>query len=339
MGDLVLAGDIGGTKTVLGLFDAEEGAAGPALRAVREERFASREHASFDDLLQRFLDAGGERGRVRAACVGIAGAVFDGVSHATNLPWQLSEASIARATGAPRARLLNDLEAAAFGMLFLPPEAVHVLHAGTRGDERGNVAVVAAGTGLGQAFLWWDGRRHHPIASEGGHEDFAPQSDLEIDLLRWLRARYGGHVSWERVLSGPGLRNLYEFLRETGRYDDAPEVRERIRAGGDPSPLVSQLGLARTSEICTAALGLFARLYGAEAGNLAMRWLATGGVFVGGGIAPKILPALAWGGFLEAFLAKGRFTPLMESIRVAVCLEPRAGLLGAGHYARGLVRG
>jgi glucokinase len=223
-------------------------------------------------------------------------------------------------------------------MLFLPPESMHVLHPGTRAGVRGNVAVIAAGTGLGQAFLWWDGRRHHPIASEGGHEDFAPQSDLELDLLRWLRARYGGHVSWERVLSGPGLRNLYEFLGDTGRYPEAPEVRDRIRSGGDPSPLVSELGLTRRSEICAAALGLFARLYGAEAGNLAMRWLSTGGVFLGGGIAPKILPALAWGGFLEAFLAKGRFTPLMESIRVGVCLEPRAPLLGAAHYACGLAR-
>jgi glucokinase len=335
MSELVLAADIGGTKTAVALFEL-----GPrAVRAVREERFASREHASFDVILARFLDAAPPRPRLGAVCVGIAGAVFDGASHATNLPWQVDEESLRRLTGAPRAKLLNDLEAAAFGMLFLPDASLHVLHAGTRPPLRGNVAVIAPGTGLGEAFLWWDGAKHHPVASEGGHEDFAPQSDLEIDLLRWLRTRYGGHVSWERTLSGPGLRNLYEFLRDTGRFRECEAVRDRIASGGDPNPLISELGLARRDELSTAALGLFARLLGAEAGNMAMRFLSVGGVFVGGGIAPKILPALGWGGLLEGFLAKGRFTPLMESIRVSVCLAPRAPLEGCAHYARELCEG
>jgi glucokinase len=335
MSDLVLAADIGGTKTLLGLFAVE----GDALRALREERFASREHVRFEEILARFLAAGGARPALRAACVGVAGAVFDGASHATNLPWQLDEAALARASGAPRAKLLNDLEASAFGMLHLPPASMYVLHPGTRSSPAGNVAVIAAGTGLGQAFLWWDGVRHHPVASEGGHEDFAPQSDLEIDLLRWLRARFGGHVSWERVLSGAGLANLYAFLRDTGRQTESPAVAARLREAPDPAPLVSQLGLAREDALCAAALDLFARLYGAEAGNLALRWLAVGGVFLGGGIAPKVLAALGWGGFLEGFLAKGRFTGLMESIRVSVSLEPRSALLGAAHYARRLAAG
>ncbi len=324
---MILAGDVGGTKTVLATFEETGG----ALRRVREERFSSPEHRSLEAIVERFL-AGGPATRFSAACFGVAGAVVDAKVECTNLPWTLEERALAGAAGAPRAKLLNDLEAAAYGMLSLPPESLAVLRPGTRPRLSGNVALIAAGTGLGEALLFFDGERHHPIASEGGHADFAPQSDQEIELLRHLRAKFEGHVSWERVLSGPGLFNVYSFLRDTSRRREPEWLSERI-ASGDPNAAVAEVGLAGEDPICAAALELFASLYGAEAGNLALRGVATGGCFVGGGIAPKILPALRGGRFLRSFTDKGRFAPFLRSIEVSVSLEPHAPLLGAAHYA------
>ncbi len=324
----VLAGDIGGTKTLVALFEVE----GDAFRTVREQSYPSREHASLDEILGKFC-AAGPTPALAAACFAVAGPVIDGRVKATNLPWEMEEGSLARACGAPRVKLLNDLEGTAYGMLFLRPDQRASLNEGTRPLLGGNVAVIAAGTGLGEAMLYWDGKCHQPIASEGGHADFAPQTDLEMELLKHLRTRFGGHVSFERILAGPGLFNVYAFLRETGVGKESPELRDALAAAKDPSPVISQHGLARTDALCTRALEMFCRIYGAEAGNFAMRFLAVGGVFLGGGIAPKILPALGWGGFREAWLHKGRFTPLMESIPVRVCLNPKAALQGAAHYA------
>lgn len=329
----VLAGDIGGTKTLLALFEG----AGGDLRCLREQRFVSRDEPSLDAIVQKFV-AAGPRVAIDAGCFAVAGPVIDGRVKATNLPWQMDELSLAQASGAARVKLLNDLEGTAYGMLFLRPEQRHVLNAGSRPLLGGNVAVIAAGTGLGEAMLWFDGKEHHPIASEGGHADFAPQTDEEMALLKYLRERFGSHVSYERILAGPGLFNVYRFLRDTGFAPEPPELRDTLSQAPDPSPVISQRGLARSDANCTRALEMFCRVYGAEAGNFAMRFMSTGGVFLGGGIAPKILPALGWGGFHEAYADKGRFTPLMQSIPVHVSLEPRTALLGAAHFALRLLQ-
>jgi len=263
----------------------------------------------------------------------VAGPVIDGRVKTTNLPWQMDEKTLAGAVGARRVKLLNDLEGTAFGMLYLPESRLHVLNPGTREPFSGNVAVIAAGTGLGEAYLYHDGERHHPIAAEGGHADFAPHGDLQIELLRWLKKRLGSHVSYERVLAGPGLASVYEFLVSREPSRESKQTADRIAAVSDASPVISELGLAGSDPVCVEALDLFCRLYGAEAGNMALRWLAVGGVYLGGGIAPKILPALERGGFVEAFTDKGRFSDLMRSIPVRVSLEPRTALLGAAHYA------
>lgn len=324
----VLAGDVGGTKTLVALFECRDGTLSP----VREQRFVSRDEPSLDGIVSKFV-AAGPRVEISAGCFAVAGPVIDGRVKATNLPWEMEEGALARAAGAPRVKLLNDLEGTAYGMLFLRPEQRHVLNEGSRPLLGGNVAVIAAGTGLGEAMLWFDGKEHHPIASEGGHADFAPQTDDEVALLRHLRGRFGGHVSYERILAGPGLHNVYCFLRDSGFAPEPPELAAALAAAPDPSPLISERGLARSDANCARALEMFCRIYGAEAGNFAMRFLAVGGVFLGGGIAPKILPALGWGGFLGAYTEKGRFTPLMKSIPVQVSLEPRTALLGAAHYA------
>lgn len=324
---MLLAGDIGGTKTVLALFEESEG----DLRKVRESTFPSRAYETFDKILLEFLASAAEESP-RAACFGVAGIVVDGHSDATNLAWSLDERALGPEIGVPRVKLLNDLEAAAYGMLYLGPDERSILQAGTAGRRTGNVAVIAAGTGLGEAMLFWDGEHYHPIASEGGHADFAPTSALEIELLLYLRDKFGGHVSWERVLSGPGIHNLYEFLRDRGHGVEAPEVAEQLLQG-DPNATIAGHALAGTDPLSVAAVDLFCSVYGAEAGNLALRCVATGGVIIGGGIAPKILSALTKGAFTRSFAAKGRLSPLLSSIEVSVALDPRAPLIGAAHYA------
>jgi glucokinase len=324
---MILAGDLGGTKTLLGIFEPVPG----GLRSVREERFLSGEHANFGEILASFLAREGAKAKLSGASFGVPGAVFDGRSHATNLPWVLEESALSQTLGAP-VKLLNDLEATAYGMLFLAPEQLRVLQVGSRPRLRGNVAVIAAGTGLGEAMLYFDGKQHHPVASEGGHADFAPFDDDEIELLRWLRTKWKGHVSYERILAGPGLHNVYQFLRERRNYREPASVTEKL-SHGDPNVAITELALAGEDPLAEETLGMFSRIYGAEAGNLAMRWLAIGGIFVGGGIAPKILPVLEKGGFLERFTNKGRFTPLMQSLELSISLEPRTALLGAAHYA------
>ncbi|MBV9125456.1 MAG: glucokinase [Planctomycetes bacterium] len=323
---MILAGDVGGTKTVLGLFDAQ----GDHLREVRSETYASREHQSLEEILALFLKGEGAR-QVQAACFGVAGPVIQGQSRTTNLPWHLEEKDLGKVLGDARAKLLNDLEAMAFGMLYLRPEELCVLNPGTRPGRQGNIAVIAAGTGLGEAMLYWDGERHHPLASEGGHADFAPRTDQEIELLRYLRARLGGRVSYERVLSGPGLFNIYSFLRETGKTPEPSWLTEQVKSG-DPNAVVTQVGLARKDPVAREALELFGSIYGAEAGNLALKCMALGGVFVGGGIAPRILPVLQGGTFMGSLVDKGRLADLLKSLEVSVDLNPRTPLIGAAHY-------
>jgi glucokinase len=321
---MILAGDIGGTKTVIGLFEQ----AGGLLRAVREETFPSKSYATLEAILDRFLGAA-SRPELRSACFGVAGPVIEGRSRTTNLPWELDEPALEKALQVPRVKLLNDLEATAYGMLHLDSTDLCALQPGLK--RKGNIAVIAAGTGLGQAMLYWDGQHHHPIASEGGHADFAPRTDLEVDLLNYLRREFG-RVSYERLLSGPGLFNIYRFLRDSGFATEPEWLRQRI-AQGDPGAVISQIGLAGEHPLCTRTLDLFTSVYGAEAGNLALKALAVGGVYVAGGIAPKILPRLQDGAFIRAFTDKGRLSDVMRSIEVKVALNPRAPLIGAAHYA------
>jgi glucokinase len=321
---MILAGDIGGTKTVIGLFEQ----AGDRLQAMREETFPSKSYATLEAILDRFL-GGGSRPALRSACFGVAGPVIEGKSKITNLPWELDQPTLEKALQIPRVKLLNDLEAAAYGMLHLDPTDVVLLQPGLK--RRGNIAVIAAGTGLGQAILYWDGAHHHPIASEGGHADFAPHTDFEIELLIYLRREFG-RVSCERLLSGPGLFNIYRFLRDSGYATEPEWLRQRI-AQGDPGAVISQIGLAGEHPLCTRALDLFISVYGAEAGNLALRALAVGGVYVAGGIAPKILRRLQDGAFIHTFTDKGRLSDLMRSIEVKVAMNPRAPLIGAAHFA------
>jgi len=321
---MILAGDIGGTKTVIGLFEQT----GDRLQAVHEETFPSKSYATLEAILDLFL-GGGSRPALRSACFGVAGPVIEGKSKTTNLPWELDEPSLEKALQVPRVKLLNDLEAAAYGMLHLDPTDLRVLQPGLK--RQGNIAVIAAGTGLGQAILYWDGQHHHPLASEGGHADFAPHTESEMELLIYLRREFG-HVSCERLLSGPGLFNIYRFVRDSGFATEPEWLRQQI-AQGDPGAVISQIGLAGEHPLCTRALDLFSSVYGAEAGNLALKAFAVGGVYVGGGIAPKILSRLQDGAFLHAFTDKGRLSDLMRSIEVKVALNPRAPLIGAAHYA------
>jgi glucokinase len=327
---MFLAGDIGGTKTVLALFQRS----GDGLELVRDGTFPSQGHATFEEILGEFL-AGQPGVPLVSACLGVAGPVVDGRSHTTNLPWVLDERELAQVLKTARVKLLNDLEATAFGMPFLRADELCDLKPGAQPTPKGNVAVIAAGTGLGEAMLYWDGQRYHPIASEGGHADFAPRDDREIELLKYLQEPSGGHVSYERVLSGPGIHNIYRFLRDRGYYPEPPWLAQTIEAG-DPNAIITQLGLVGDQPLCSAALEMLCSIYGAEAGNHALRCVALGGVYVGGGIAPHLLPALQAGGFVRSFLAKGRLSEFLEPIPVSVSLNARTALLGAAHYALGL---
>jgi glucokinase len=321
---MLLGGDIGGTHTRLALFDD-----GGRRRADLPRRdFSSHEHAGLDEIVGRFVAETGSR--PAAACFGVAGPVKDGRCVATNLPWIVDAGELGRQLGT-RTWVINDLEATAWGLGALEAAELAELMPGAP-DASGNAAVVAAGTGLGEAGLYWDGRAHRPFATEGGHVSFAPEDDLEIELLRWLRRRFAEHVSWERVVSGPGLVSLYEFLRDTGRGEEPAWLAEAIRSG-DPGEAITSAAAGGRSPLAAAALDRFVSLYGREAGNFALKVMATGGVYLGGGIAPRILEKLRDGTFARGFVDKGRMQPLLQSMPVRVVLNDQAGLLGAGRCA------
>ena len=320
----VLAGDIGGTKTVLGLFNVR----GREVSVVREAAYASRDFPNLERIIGAFLDSR-HVPPIAAACFGAAGVVVGDSATTTNLPWMLETAKLAEAIPTPQVTLINDLEATAWGVLQLTATQFVCLQEGS--VRRGHQALIAAGTGLGEAFIIAEGTRDVVVASEGGHVEFAPRTERESRLLDYLRREFD-HVSYERVLSGPGLLNIYRFLRDTRGRVEPRWLAERLHAG-DPSAVVSEIGLAGDEPNCVEALDMFASIYGAEAGNLGLKILAVGGVYVAGGIAPKILAKLADGTFMAAFRAKGRFRPLMESIPVRLGLEPRAPLLGAALVA------
>ncbi len=318
---MILSGDIGGTNTRLTLFDDD-------LNPATEKDYPSREHAGLEEILRDFLAA--TRPSVRAACLGVAGPVLKGVCRTTNLPWTIDAAAISRDLGLPPITLLNDLEAAAHSLPALQPEELIVLNPGAKGAQ-GNAALIAAGTGLGEAGLFWDGREHHPFATEGGHASFAPRNEKEAGLLRHLLAQFDT-VSWERVVSGPGLHQIYRFLRDTAAEEE-PEWLEKEMREGDPVAVIARTGISGVSPLCADALDLFISLYGAEAGNLALKVMARGGVYLAGGVAPKILPKLMSPRFLDSFFDKGRMRPLLEAMPVRVVLNERAALLGAARCA------
>jgi glucokinase len=321
---MILAGDIGGTNTRLAFADEKAG----SLNLVVEATFLSREHASLESVLRTFRSANPLP--ITRAAFGIAGPVRRGRCDATNLPWVVDSHSVAGEIGLEHVGLINDLEANAYGVATLRPEDFVVLNEGEAGTE-GNAAIISAGTGLGEAILFWDGRQHHPFATEGGHTDFAPRNQLEMELLDYLLRQFQ-RVSYERLVSGPGLLNIYRFLRETGREKEPEWLAERLRRQ-DPSAVISQAALHGESDLCVQALDLFVSLYGAEAGNLALKAMATGGVYLGGGIAPKIIEKLRGPAFLEAFTSKGRMQPLLRAMPVRVILNPKTALLGAARFA------
>jgi glucokinase len=330
MDGLILAGDVGGTKTQLGLFKHSAG----ALELVREHRYAT---ADFDSLEAVCADFLGASGTVNAACIGVPGPIIDGRGHATNVPWQLSSALLSHALNGIPVRLLNDLAAIAYGMVHLKPSEFAVLHRAENPPEHGNIAVIAAGTGLGESALVWEGNenKYYAVASEGGHSDFGPRGEEQIELLRFIAAEFG-HASYERVLSGPGLWNIYRFLRRESHTEEPAWLTTEI-AKGDHAAAVSEAALAGRDPICVHALTMFCDIYGSEAANLALKVLALGGVYLGGGIAPKILPMLTGGAFVKGFLAKGRLNEILKRIEVRVSLNPAAGLLGAAHYAAAML--
>ncbi len=308
---MILAGDIGGTNTRLALFadDLRE----PAEFAV----FRSEELSGLEEAIERFLSD--HPAEIRGAAFGVAGPVREGRSTPVNLPWEVNAASVADALGLPKVSLLNDLDANARGLTALGDDDFAVLCPGVP-DSEANAVVLSAGTGLGLALLIREGSGYRAVPGEGGHVDFAPSNELELDLWRFLNRRHG-HVSYERILSGQGLENLYDFLVHEGY--GAPLTMHRDAAA------VARCGLDGESETCTWALDLFASIYGAAAGNVALTVMATGGVYLGGGIAPKLLPKLADGTFLRAFRSKGRFAPILDEIPVRVILNDRAALIGA----------
>lgn len=323
---MLLAGDVGGTKTILAQYEKSTN----GLERVQERIFPSADYGSLDEIVTEFLSD--QTVPMEAACFGVAGLVIDGRSQITNLPWVIDEATLTVTTGGARVKLLNDLQAMALGLLRLGPEEWQELNPDAE-PAAGNRAVLAAGTGLGEAILYWDGMNYHPLATEGGHTDFGPADALQDGLLAFLREKFAGHVSYERILSGSGIANIYEYLRQAGHAKETPEFRYALRVSDDPAREISRNALENGDPLARETLRLFARLYGAEAGNLALKCLARGGVLIGGGIAPKILPALTDGSFMEGFCAKGRFSGFLRSIPVRVALNPSTGLLGAADYA------
>lgn len=320
---MILAGDVGGTKALLALCD-DTGA------VVREAIYHCAEAASLEEIIDRFLPPA-DRPALRGACFGVAGPVVGGVAKITNLPWTIAEGALSARLGGIPVRLLNDLQATALGALVIPASSFAVLQPGTV-PPHATVAVIAPGTGLGEALLVSNGVVYSALPSEGGHADFAPCTEEEVELWRYLHRLYGDHISYERVLSGNGIGDLYGFCRAHGGQPE-PEWLARAIAAGDRNAVVAETALANKDAACVRALEMFVEILGGEAGNLALRGLATGGVVIGGGIPPKILPALQTGALITRFNAKGRFATWTRALAVRVSLEPRAALYGAAHHA------
>ncbi len=326
---MLLAGDIGGTKTNLALFDEREEKA----TFTHFSSFHSQSFPNLRDIIQHYFQTEAVRGLppISAACFAIAGPVKNGVCRATNLPWVVDAQDIVRACKIPNVHLINDLEANAYAIEVLEPSHVITLF-NPKDAIKGNRAVISPGTGLGEAGLFWDGRKHHPFACEGGHTDFGPRDSLQLELCHYLIQRFG-HASYERVLSGPGLHNIYSFFVEAKKCKEPSWLIEEMQ-NKDPAAVISEHALNGKSELCAEALTLFTSIYGAEVGNCALKFMAFGGIYLGGGIPPKILPKLREPLFLQAFLDKGRMADLLKTMPIHVILDEKASLRGAAHYIR-----
>ncbi len=324
---MILAGDVGGTKVALALFDFQSG----ALHHAAEKRYPAKDYPGLEAIVQEFVAEQQQEGKISAACFGVPGPVRHGVLRLTNLPWMLDSRKLSLDLSIDHVFLINDLEANGYGIPELKADQIFTLSPGDA-SAAGNRALISAGTGLGEAFLVWNGKRHIPMASEGGHCDFAARNEDEIDLLRHLQKKLGGRVSYERVIAGVGIKDVYDFLREVRKMEEPAWLRDRL-AAEDPNAVIGELGESGKSEICAKTLDIVVGAYGAEAGNLALKVLSTGGVYVGGGIAPKILKKLQDGAFMKAFADKGRLSDLLVQTPVRVILESRAALMGAAAYA------
>jgi glucokinase len=316
-----LAGDIGGTKTVLALFSPEQG----PHQSLSEETYPSSEYASLEAIVRAFLRD--QHGAINGASIGVSGPVIGGRSSITNLPWVIDSEVLSREIGGAPVDLLNDLQAIAYGIPHLRPADLATLIPGEP-QEQGTIGVIAPGTGLGEGFLVRVGDRYQPYPSEGGHASFGPETPLELELLNYLLPLFG-HVSFERVCSGIGVINLYTFLRDSKRLPEPDWLSAALSAASDPTPIIGQAALEGRAEICIKTVELFVSILGSEAGNLALKVLATGGIYLGGGIPPRILSFLQGENFRQAFVNKGRFAEMLNRVPVYVILHKKAGLFGA----------
>jgi glucokinase len=319
---MLLVGDIGGTKTNLAVFSPDTGLT-PQIQAT----FRSASYASLEAVVQEFLASAGMS--IDRAVFGVAGPVVNGQSSATNLPWVIDESTLQQSLGLRRAKLLNDLEATAYGLPHLPVDDLATLNDAL--PRSGTKVVVAPGTGLGEAVLLHRDGHYHVLPSEGGHTDFAPTSLFEIELLRYLMGKFG-HVSYERVCSGKGIPNIYAYLKDNRFAEESTQMAEELRRAADPTPVIVNKAMVGECELSIATLNAFVSILGAEAGNLALKVMATGGVYLGGGIPPKILSKLKDGTFMAAFVNKGRFAEVLAQIPVYVILDEKTALFGAACY-------
>ncbi len=333
----ILTGDAGGTHTRLALHEPQGMTHRRALEPIVMEVLESSSAPALEEIVRGFLERNPIKGRIEAACIGVPGPVWGGAVQATNLPWVITERGLGETLGIPRVRLVNDHAATAAALPLLAPEDLITLHPGRPERERRVFAILAPGTGLGQAYsvLGTDGR-HHPFPSEGGHVEFAPKDEIEFELLNYLKNKLRKRVSVERVLSGPGLLNIYSFLRDRAYGNEPEALREEISAAPVPAAVVSEHGLSGRYAICSMALDIFARVLGSQAGDVVLTYLSTGGVFLGGGIPPKVAERLQAGGTVAAYLHKGRLSPLVEMTPLHIIQNDRAALLGAAAIATNL---
>ncbi len=321
---MILAGDVGGTKVRLALFDERGG-----ITCVDEEKFASQEFPNLSELLKKFLSSRPGK-EITEACFGIAGPIREGVCKATNLPWEISAKELQKDLHIPKVDLINDLEANAWGLGCLVPEEFCTINIGDK--IAGNQALISAGTGLGEAGIYWDGKIHRPFACEGGHCDFSPVNEEEIDLLNYLRKQHE-HVSFERIVSGSGLYQLYRFLIDTKREKEDPLIADLMKKNV-PQRVITEKAVNKECKVCVRACQLFVELLASEAGNLALKLFAVGGVFIGGGIAPHLLSFLKKDSFMKAFVGKGRLSAVLSKIPIKVVLNEKTALLGAARFAQ-----
>ncbi len=321
---MILAGEIGATHTRLAAFEIE----GSRLKCVVEKVYMSQQHDGLSGILADFIKTEGIP--VHSACLGVAGPVREGRSKISNLPWIIDSREVAKQLRLNSVGLLNDLEAYAYGIDGLESKDFITLSEGSE-EAEGNRAVISAKTGLGMAGLYWDGFRHHPFACEGGHADFAPRDEVQMELLAYLQKKYG-RISCERILSGPGIRNIYDFLRDAHKAEEPEWLRTQLTAASDPPALISQTALEGKAAICDQTLSMFVSIFGAQTGNCALNFMSTGGIFVGGSIAAKIVPKMKDPVFLESFLDKGRMEAILKDMPVKIVANDDCGIIGAARW-------